>query len=133
MTPNFPLLDQALAWAEREHPKGALQWDQGYWFRDLSNGPLLDEYLITNFCNTSCCIAGYVATRNGERPLIEDGLDYALEVQLPDGSFEDIEVRARALLGLTVREAVRLFEQENTLDDLRRIVAELKEKHSADA
>lgn len=140
MSPNFELLDEALTWAEAaatfnqkgvsERPAGTPDWDQGYWFRDLGYDEPGDEHLLTDFCTTSCCIAGYVATRKGEKPLIEEDLDYAMVVQLPDGSWEEIESYARHLLGLTIPEAARLFEQENTLNDLRTIVAELKEKYS---
>lgn len=137
MTPNFELLDQALAWAEasRDHKnlgEGLPRWDQSVWFHDPQS-PEGDEYVLDNFCGTSCCIAGYVATRNGEKPLIEEYLDYAMVVRLKDGTVENIDFHARNLLGLTPEEATRLFEMENTLDDLRRIVAELKEAYGVDA
>lgn len=131
MTINVGLLKETLAHIEA-NPQ---EWEQGAWR-----------------CKTGMCFAGHAAALAGGQWLFpnaeeldEDGLGGDAMVamvptpaEIADGYtqlYEDekrapVEVifaadRARRVLGLTSGERSRLFAGNNTLTDLRRIVAEL--------
>lgn len=122
-TPNVPLLKQTLDYVET-HPE---EWTQRFYR-----------------CGTGMCFAGWAAVLDGgtwydaelKGPWIEDMVarpdDPDLDVFLMrDGARTvDVECRARRILGLTEDEASELFDGDNTLDDLRRIVRELCEAAS---
>jgi hypothetical protein len=105
---NKDLLRETLAYIE-VHPE---EWDQTKWI-----------------CDTTACFAGRACLLSGDRPhgsVYEDG-ERGI-VSFGTNSWGAIRHRAEELLGLTWIESERLFSMSNTLDDLRRIVAELCER-----
>lgn len=131
MSPNVDLLNRTLAHIE-EHPE---QWNQEYWAVRGVDG-----------CGTAYCFAGHAAVLSGVplwwhddwedgyssedddcddwRPVrqVADNISVA-----PQSEFYNCSIKYAAthLLGLSSAAAARLFHGDNTLDDLRRIVAEL--------
>ena len=123
MSLNIDLLDRTLAHIEA-HPE---HWDQTVWR-----------------CDSAMCFAGWTAELAGGKWLLPEGDAHADYLAPEPGDDPDetggccqhldsgidsgiaAENRARRLLGLTEKQSARLFDGSNTLDDLRRIVAELK-------
>lgn len=106
MTLNVELLDRTLAHIEA-HPE---EWDQGAWR-----------------CETGLCFAGTAAVLSGAKWLHPLGhqQDHWVRGRGSQQS-EPAAWRAQRLLGLDEDQADELFAAHNTLDDLRRIVADLK-------
>jgi hypothetical protein len=105
--PNVELLHRTLAHVE-EHQD---LWDQRHW---ASHTP----------CGTAYCFAGTALMLAGKADFTwcsraYDGLEYA--EQMADG--EDIDTAARELLGLDLLDGDALFAPQNTLDQLRELVA----------
>ena len=88
-------------------------------------------------CGTGMCIAGWGCELAGGRWLhapdgfwpdllvAETGDDPEIIRRLDDRDVIDVGIRARRIFGLTYSQAEVLFDAENDLDDLRRIVGEL--------
>lgn len=109
MPVNVPLLRKTLEHIEA-HPG---EWDQ-------------ENYR----CGSAACFAGHAALLAGgewDRP--NEPLDDYLAPS-SDRPFETADERAVSVLGLEQWQADRLFDGGNSLDDLRRIVAELSEDAS---
>lgn len=124
MTINVPLLRKTMEHIEA-HPE---EWEQGRWRRRVQR---------PTFCGTAYCFAGTAAKLNGAEwrnpPPPEGADDYGCQnhmIVTPDG-VRPVDVYARKILGLDSAQAFRLFEEFNTLDDLRRIVGELIEDAEA--
>lgn len=120
MTINVTLLDQTLAHIEA-HPG---EWNQDFWR-----------------CGTGMCFAGWACQLAGGQwahldPDNEDLADY-LHAEPGDEALPNelitAQERATRILGLTNHQAATLFAGSNTLGDLRRIVAEIKNKAAAEA
>jgi hypothetical protein len=80
-------------------------------------------WISPNVCGTSACFAGWTCVLAG------DTLDAATcDAIAPDGTRRFIPDRARELLGidLDTEPAEYLFAASNDLDDIRRIVGQLK-------
>ena len=117
--PNVELLKQVLQHIET-HPD---EWDQREWVTDWPG------------CKTAYCFAGWTAVLAGARPDEDDEVPRAsLPAELANvescswpasKGFLHVADAAMYLLGLNEHEADELFEEDNTLDDLRRIVGEL--------
>lgn len=113
VTPNVPLLRQTLGYIE-EHPE---EWKQEVYH-----------------CGTAACFAGHAALLDGgewidaeSESLLARGDDPAMYTRdLRDGR-RSVWVfhRAQRILGLTPGQAYALFDEENSLEALRKIVAEL--------
>lgn len=104
MTVNVELLDRTLAYIEA-HPE---EWTQEHYR-----------------CRSGCCFAGHAALLSGARWASNNS--NAADVKAGDGHpLEMVWERAARVLGLTGEEADDLFSPGNKLDDLRRIVADLK-------
>lgn len=124
MTPNIERLQGLLAWAEGEAEKAAQgkpsQWDQTIW---------------SNECGTSCCIAGKVALEEGLTPRVSTFYPRTVrnfvtpdgDFVTPDGDSVDPSDFAQDKLGLTLEQADALFEENNTLSDLRHIIGKIAE------
>lgn len=123
--PNIAELDALLAWAEAEHEKQQKglpsEWDQGSWAKVAPQVA----------CGSACCIAGKAVARAGGVFLLPVGprpgrttTDFA---EMPNGREVYISDEAEDLLGLNSDQADALFEQDNTIEDVRRIIAEIKE------
>jgi hypothetical protein len=112
---NAEKLDKVLAYIEA-NPK---KWDQEEWVPR----PVNDSY-----CGTACCIAGNAALLAGCTPLEPDHpaaggfLMYG-----PHGGVVSVNAYAKDVLGLDADEADVLFSAGNSPDDLREIVAALKD------
>lgn len=117
--PNVDLLTRTLAHIEA-HPE---QWDQTMWATRGS-------------CGTSYCFAGWAVALSGGKPNFAD--DFAADVRegvddsyhVLAGSIPGITETyygavARQLLGLEPYQSNELFDDCNSLDDLRRIVGKL--------
>lgn len=129
--PNVELLRKTLAHIEANPD----QWFQQSWMEPI-------EGATENECGTAYCFGGWAAVLHGAT--LDDfmGNTYAVpppgeSIDVFDASdlFEDdydsrvyIGAYARKTLGLTCAQGDRLFVEHNTLDDLRRIVAELCEE-----
>jgi hypothetical protein len=112
---NVGLLQRTLATIEA-HPES---WDQSMWAARTQ-------------CGTSYCFAGYAVALCGGRANFEgyedDGEELAYHVVV--GLLPGIEETAygpvaTTLLGLTELQASELFDERNSLQDLREIVARL--------
>jgi hypothetical protein len=108
------------------------RWWQGAWRIDLDKltvGARDEEGRELATCGTAFCFAGWKAELDGVRWGRGDDMPYgyALDetVILPDGRETDAAAYAMETLGLDLAQAKRLFSPGNTLDDLRRIVANL--------
>lgn len=109
---NVELLNETLAYIET-HPE---DWRQG-------------EYR----CGSGMCFAGWAATLSGREWLVPDPDSMASNLLSPEGDEEPSMLRggvhvhevAERLLGLTDDQGFHLFAGLNTLEDIRRIVAEL--------
>lgn len=126
-------LVELAAWAASEDAKRQLglpsEWDQSGW---LTRRADLD-------CGTACCIAGKVTLEDGGVPVMHLGAGSwtdrwltdvregtsATYVQFPSGRRVTAEDYAQEALGLTDRQAMLLFNGDNELDDIIRVVAEL--------
>ena len=106
MTINKDLLRETLAYIEA-HPE---EWDQTKWL-----------------CGTTACFAGRACLLSGDRPVYEIGPDdESGRVYFgQDNRRRQVRYRAADLLGLGQHDADVLFDCGCTMDDLRRIVAEL--------
>lgn len=127
-------LDYLLAWAEAEHAKKLdgqpSEWDQGCWATAKTDktGPMALE----PDCGSACCIAGKAVALVGGLFLMEVApyggtnrvrADYA---EMPDGRQVEIEAEARKILGLTYDQGAALFEGDNDIAAVRRIIGEIK-------
>jgi len=119
-TVNIPLLRKAVEWAEAEaaKPPELCEWVQGTWVApaDESQDRLgwgkgygyTSAYGKAESCGTCFCIAGYTT---------------AMTVGLI--AVWAIEDEARARLGLTERQAERLFDADNDIAAVRRIAEDI--------
>jgi hypothetical protein len=127
-------LDYILAWAEAEHAKKLAgersEWDQGFWAvaKTDKTGPMGLE----PDCGSACCLAGKAVAIVGGLFLMEEApygptnrvrADYA---EMPDGRRVEIEIEARKILGLTWDQGAALFEGDNDIAAVRRIIGEIK-------
>jgi hypothetical protein len=109
MTINTELLLRTLEQIER-HPE---LWNQRDWR-----------------CGTSHCFGGWAVTLAGGEWIDDLHLKPEDEQYIPDWPAPDgvpAEIRAIRLLGLSVDQAIDLFDQDNTLEDLRLQVKRLVE------
>lgn len=89
------------------------------------------EMWIGNECGTVACFAGWTVIFSGDIPVYEDGINYTDEVRTSIGDLEWIPARAAKLLGMPrdgghlAANGYRLFNMNNTLDDIERLVDEI--------
>lgn len=128
MKPNAPELRRVLAHIETHQDR----WWQGIWRTDLSklgDDSRAEEGRQMATCGTAFCFAGWKAELDGVRWASEAvaGFGIALDdtIILPDGRVTDACDYATEALGLAPAHARKLFRPDNTLEDLREIVAEL--------
>ncbi len=134
LAPFTPTLEGLLAWAEAEHAKKLAgqpsEWDQGHWAIQRPDGTP-----IAASCATACCIAGKTVAALGGRFLLEETGDtdqIATEAELPSGDVVDVEDFARVQLGLDYAQADALFDGDNPIHDVRRIIGALLDDPDAD-
>lgn len=92
-------------------------WDQRQWF-------------VETGCGTACCFAGNYALSQGCTPVFHDDLHVSGSVTTPEGRKAFVGEWVEGHLGLTEDEALDLFDQSNTLNDLRLIVEEIIESRA---
>lgn len=121
MTVNVELLDRTLAHVETHES----EWNQTVWR-----------------CRTGMCFAGWAVTLDGgtwaypetamwDQESTDPRACLLADSDDPPGDIDDDDVvhvddRARRVLGLNYEQGEDLFSSYNTLDDLRRIVADIK-------
>ena len=119
MSINAPELRRVLAHIETHQDL----WEQSWW-RSFINE---DEQ---GRCNTAYCFAGWKCELDGvtwaHGP--EDGYEGDSDLIILPTGMTNASTYAIDALGLTWEQAMQLFDSENTLDDLRRIVAKLCEQ-----
>lgn len=128
-TVNIPLLRKAVEWAEAEaaKPWATRQWYQPLWAAEASLvSPSLDDLesgisaraTKAADCGTCYCIAGFVTSLAAadERA----GLGYVAQYG-DDGEMLVPKEYATQALGLNRQQAVRLFDANNDIEDVRRI------------
>lgn len=118
MTINAPELLRVLAHVEANQEV----WRQRDWRIDLK---LIDK----DRCGTAYCFAGWKCQLDGVTWKFDADSVCAELIVLPDGSTTDAEMYAAKAFGIEhTRDedgVIPLFAEGNTLDDLKRIVAEL--------
>lgn len=119
---NTKLLDETLEFI-KTHPQ---EWEQKVWFGWYKDGVLTyDEITVEmieqNSCQSGMCFAGHAALRAGfpAPPKNNDDL-------WTDGEGQHVSDFAREKLGLTLGQASALFDGENSLEDLERMVEAIK-------
>lgn len=127
---NIPLLRKALEWAEAEATKEDGVWNQNAWFQ--VNGieaswiydDVMSEHLVVDpfSCDSSFCLAGNICALQGDKFLVDEGIGVAFYVVRSDNARrEPVSVRAAELLGITREAAEALFDESNSIEDLREI------------
>jgi len=135
LTPIEIDLDTLLNWAEIEYKKQVQglpsEWDQGHWAIRRPDGTPVNAS-----CATACCLAGKTVALDGGRFILDtdygQGFQGAFFAEMPDGQRVDVEAYAASRLSLTKRQARALFDGDNTIHDVRRIIADLKEDPDAE-
>lgn len=116
---DLPLLRKAVEWAVEQHEKGLrgefCEWEQAVWRSNV-------DYIENGrpVCGTVYCVAGYVCEISGVA-LYGNAIEDDGRTRNAEGyyiNYEDPGDRAQRLLGLTRDEAVRLFDEENTIDEV---------------
>lgn len=109
-------------------------WSQEDWFRVVDrktgNTKYVSEFSKVeeiNSCGTSFCFAGHVALHEGfPAPPINTNDSWTRIVDDPEIEYpEHVEDFARDRLGLTYRQANALFAENNSMEDLERMVSAL--------
>lgn len=112
---NVPLLRKTLEHIQN-HPD---EWEQSIWH-----------------CGTKFCFAGHACILSGDRIYHPDGeleTQYSeFVVSSEDGEIREIRDRAQTILGLCAHNANVLFDPDNSLPVLERIVQILSEGNSLD-
>ena len=119
MTPDHAEIARLVEWAEASHIAGDGEWNQY-------------DYATVHECGTAYCIAGKWALDHGwthetDRRGVEAWRD-------PEGVLQDPGIGAWDALGLTYDQVWGalegrergLFQQDNSIDDLRRIAKDLR-------
>ena len=128
-TPNIELLDKVLKHIE-DHPEA---WSQADWRTEYDEALAVDpesgREILAVDCGTAFCFAGWACQMEGGKwadttSLIPIDEDDPFDILGDDTVFAS--TRAQRLLGLTSEQAEDLFRSENTLDDIREMVAEIK-------
>ena len=132
--PNFPLLDEAIGFAERSFQQGEvkvsikndgtimLQWNQDQWVLDTKDyDDDVEDWVASEddlklpaedherSCGTQCCIAGYVAIAEGYLPMEKSYGDWTSVINPLTKDSGSIGTVARELLKITRPESDLLF------------------------
>ena len=88
------------------------------------------DWAVRNSCGTAFCFAGHASARAGAKPVWvpradEADIADASLCTLPDGTERAIVSHAREVLGLWDHWHTSLFDGDNTLADLRRIITRI--------
>lgn len=133
MSVNVELLDRVMEQIEKEPDR----WNQSYWLMDYPRQRATDDdgSIIIN-CETAFCFAGWAATLEGGKWMTggellaeQADIDWGTSVYTEHYHGRNLVSafdRAARLLGLTDDQADELFYSNNTIADLRQIVARFK-------
>jgi hypothetical protein len=126
-TPNIELLDKVLKHIE-DHPE---TWEQEVWRTEEDEAWVKDPEtgveVLTVDCGTAFCFAGWTCQMEGGKWVDNSSLLAVPEDEIhPLRNWILASDRAERLLGLAEYEADALFRSENTLEDIREIVAQIK-------
>lgn len=128
---DIPLLRKHVEWVEEEaaKPWADRVWAQDYWIipseeaypssAEINRGECIGTE-ERNFCGTCYCLAGNIAAQDGYR-VYAGGMARNPETN----ETVDPETYAREKLGINYDEAERLFDGENSAEDIRRIAEEI--------
>lgn len=107
---NKELLLETLQYIE-EHPE---KWNQKHWVPE---------------CGTACCFAGRAALLAGATyPLWMRNAGRTATMVLPYGAIVSVSDYAAGKLGIDSKDADKLFDAKNTLEDLNLVVKQLIEE-----
>lgn len=143
MEMNKTLLREVFEQVQAEAHAEDCHWKQATWLQQRmsdadveevhlntnTHGPE-DVLLVTPNCGTAMCFAGWatVVGDPGSRFILDDdtsaGVAMADRVLLTDGSVRNISSAAEEMLGIGWADGSRLFDGDNTLEDLRTILTE---------
>jgi len=104
-------------------------WTQDVWFTHLDSSGnriySLKEVTVEeiNSCSTAFCFAGHAALKAGFFPPPKNGGEW--KIIDPDGRYVLADAFAAEKLGLTFSQADALFHQDNTMEDLEKMVEAL--------
>lgn len=117
-TPDMGRIDALVAWAEAEEHKAQAgersEWHQGQWAT------------WSACCGTACCIAGKTVLEDGGKFVSEDEGDVVTgAAEIPGGHLVTISTYAQQVLGLSRRDAQRLFAPSNDLETLKAYAKDL--------
>jgi hypothetical protein len=136
--PDIPRLRKTVEWAEAEaaQPDGG-RWRQSNWYSFLGAEPHFKmdaEVALTGegvaseegFCKTAFCIAGKAVVDSDQFVLRAGGGGSCLMAyDLDTGEHMPWGVAGATVLGLTSVEAEALFDERNTIDDVRHVAEEI--------
>lgn len=108
-TPNAALAYRVLDHIDA-HPE---QHNQGDWIARIDD------------CGTAGCFAGWTCLLSGDEPVWYRHNPRATDAIAVDGVVRSVGVRAQELLGIDSTERYNLFHEENDLNDLHRLVAQI--------
>ncbi len=122
MAANIELLDEILLLIEENEQ----DWNQYFYAWASGENPTITESNVEPGpeCETAFCVAGHVAKKFKAKfvwKVYFDGHLSAINIINSDGRYQGIEDFARDKLGLTPPQAMSLFAEENTLEDLKRM------------
>ena len=126
---DYKLLDDMLEFIET-HPR---TWKQASWFSTVDTQDGSEKWITKietveelNSCGSSFCLAGHVALRTGfPAPPLKNSQDWERKV---DGQMypEGVDDFAQKILGVSEDQGGELFDGDNELIDLKRMVILLK-------
>lgn len=131
---NVKLLD----WVMNHIEANQDLWDQNFWFTLNVNGfegEELRQMILDDpndpACDSAKCFAGWACTKEGWLPKFETdsfgGFTQRVGLVEKDGLVVDCAMKARELLDIDMPTGSKLFDADNDLDDLRSMVAYIKE------
>lgn len=130
MSINFELLDAAIEDAATE--ANGIKHRQAAWYTPGNES-----------CGTGCCLAGFIALRTGAKlPTGWLQRDWSVDMETGevvdryyseagDGRVLHVSLFAEQKAGLSNDQAMLLFDEANTLDEIRLVVAYLREHPDA--
>lgn len=131
------MLDEVLAWAKRSAKarrtgEGEVEHVQQEWFvaADTPGGSyrlnVEEPQRVTNWCKMPHCIGGHLALMLRAEPVFEYGNDATGKVRTPEGGIKYAGAFVQEQLGLSEPQSDALFYSENTLQDIERIIRDIK-------
>lgn len=130
---NIPLLRKTVEWVEEQEtlPIQLREWQQGSWFRQVTEEELKYEYgveLVANapWCDTTMCFAGKIAWDAGWKPVWTSEHEAARCEK--NGEIKDVSHVAAELLGIPHPEDwsdIELFDAGRSAATLRYLAEDL--------